>query len=141
MDDIFPIEQIMNDAEDTWRDTVNAASDACQQAITEKRYYWDKPTRRRNGEVVTSPRDIVDTKLLYNSHAIEGDDLVWKADHADINHDGGMVGRRYHLARPWTQHGIKGDETDGGEWQNQDAILDLPEHFDREMQRKIDLLE
>lgn len=137
---IFPIDQILEAAEDSWDETIEAASEACQQALTEQRYEWPNPTRRSNGETVYSPRDVIDTKLLYNSHAIDGEDLVWSAEHADINHDGGWKGKRYHPARPWTNHGIKGDLTDGSEWQREDAILDLPEFFDTKIQSKLENL-
>jgi hypothetical protein len=134
---IFPIDEILFAAEEVWEETIEAASESCQQAITEERYEWTNPTVRSKGETVYSPRDIIDTKDLHNSHKIDGEDLVWTADYADINHDGGMVGRRYHRARPWTNHGIKGDLSDGAEWQRGDAILNLPEFFEEQMNSRL----
>lgn len=110
--------------------------------MTEELYDWLNSTQRQNGQFVPAgKRDIIDTKQLYNSHRVDGDDLVWSAEYADLNHDGGMVGRRYHHARPWTEYGIKGDSTDDANWQRDEAILDLPAFFEAGMERKIDAID
>ena len=139
---IFPIDDLTTAAAVTWAETIAAASDACQQALTEKFYDWPNATLRQNGQLVPAgKRDIIDTKTLYNSHSTQGEDLVWSAEYADLNHDGGMEGRRYHHARPWTEYGIKGDSTDDANWQREEAILDLPRFFAAGMERKLGAIE
>lgn len=59
-----------------------------QERVTENRYWdgWDRTTRRRNGEVVSNPRNIVDTGELRDSLYIEVEksraSISWEADHA-----------------------------------------------------------
>lgn len=43
---------------------------ACQANIEDTRWAWPRTTIRRNGDVVTSPRDIVDTEELKNSYQV-----------------------------------------------------------------------
>jgi hypothetical protein len=42
----------------------------CQDKIKESIYPWPGETKRKSGDIVTSPRNIVDTKELYNSYSI-----------------------------------------------------------------------
>ena len=39
--------------------------------IKDERYFWDRVTHRRSGDVVGSPRDIYDMGDLYNSQRLE----------------------------------------------------------------------
>jgi hypothetical protein len=59
---------------------------AHQDAIRRKVYPHPNPTRRKNGSVVGSPRDIVDTSTLIRSgkviYTATGYKLVWRARHA-----------------------------------------------------------
>lgn len=45
--------------------------EACQGAIKDPRWDWPRQTVRRNGQTVTSPRDIVDTQELLDSYSKE----------------------------------------------------------------------
>lgn len=69
-------------------------------------------TRRKNGEQVTQPRDIVDTgELLQSKQRIvagrAAQEFVWEAEHAQGVHDGytNKNGTRM-PARPWTEETI-----------------------------------
>lgn len=42
-----------------------------KNSIVSKKWEWDRPTYRRNGDVVGSPRDIVDNGELLNSQSWE----------------------------------------------------------------------
>jgi hypothetical protein len=52
-------------------DTAENFGEACQNAILDSRWDWPRPTLRQNGQTVTSPRDIVDSKQLFNSYSQE----------------------------------------------------------------------
>lgn len=50
--------------------TAIAYNRAMQQSISQKVWSWPGPTRRRNGETATSPRDIRDTGELRDSQSL-----------------------------------------------------------------------
>jgi len=52
----------------------NSFGESCQENIELDIWNWDRTTVRSNGEVVSSPRNIIDTKELYNSYTIEHQD-------------------------------------------------------------------
>jgi hypothetical protein len=80
--------------------------------MTIAQWDWKGPngqTRRRNGQVVTEPRSIVDTgglmaskqRTQVNKSTV---DFVWTADYAEEVHDGGTTkGGGVNPARPWTE--------------------------------------
>jgi hypothetical protein len=111
-----------------WTDTVDAIAQANTQAIESVRYDWPRSTTRSDGTVVTSPRDIVDTGHLRDSQQLtrSGDDfkIEWAAEAFEV-HEG--IDNK--PPRRWTQQAIKGDHTAPLEWQNPEAILDVPTHF------------
>jgi hypothetical protein len=88
-----------------------ADADFDQQMIDDQ-WKWKGPnalTRRRNGEIVGEPRDIVDTgELIQSKKRVRTDrnaeEFRWMADHAGKVHDGYMArdGSIY-PPRPWTQ--------------------------------------
>ena len=43
----------------------------CQSNISDSRWQWPRTTVRKNGAVVDSPRDIVDTGALKNSYQVQ----------------------------------------------------------------------
>jgi hypothetical protein len=45
--------------------------DKCQEAIEDEIWDWPRDTKRKNGDVVGSPRDIVDTGKLKDSYSME----------------------------------------------------------------------
>ena len=80
-----------------------------QQMADEKWQWTEKKTRRKNGQVVGSPRDIIDTGMLLQSkqritvnNSIT--EFVWDDEKAELVHDGAVLknGTRY-PARPWTE--------------------------------------
>ncbi len=87
--------------------TVERLSHAYDEALTDEVWEWDGTTYRRNGDVVDSPRDVVDTGKLFDSKVIRrrGDEaqFEWTADHAAIVHDGATTRDGKAIpARPWT---------------------------------------
>jgi hypothetical protein len=69
----------------------------------------DGTTRRKNGEIVSEPRDIVDMgKLLQSKQRKQSGrnvvDFEWTADHAEGVHDGYKAkSGALNPARPWTE--------------------------------------
>jgi hypothetical protein len=66
--------------------------------IKDNKWTWPRETVRKNGGVVGSPRDIVDTGELKNSQFIEDVSDVYKvigytADHAALVHEGYQIER------------------------------------------------
>jgi len=92
--------------------TMDWADQDFDQQITTSQWDWkgnDVFTRRRNGQVVSEPRDIVDTKTLLNSKQrinvdADTEDFTWEAGYAEKVHDGYTAknGSAY-PARPWTE--------------------------------------
>jgi hypothetical protein len=76
--------------------TIDAVAQTADQSMTDERWQWDGYTVRRNGQVVGSPRDIVDTGELYRSRTmpiVSGDvaSFEYLSDYAD----------EVHRDRPW----------------------------------------
>ena len=80
--------------------------------ITRSEWDWKGPdgrTRRRNGQVVTQPRNIVDTGELLSSKTRtqvnrNTVDFTWTAEHAELVHDGAdAVNGEEYPARAWTE--------------------------------------
>lgn len=89
-------------------ETIDALSDAYDDAMIDDVWEWDGITHRRNGEIVGSPRNILDTEELINSKTISRNGsnakFEWNADHAVIVHDGATLRNGTELpARPWTK--------------------------------------
>jgi len=70
---------------------------------------WPNITRRKNGEVVGSPRDIIDTGALLQSKKRDPisssiTEFIWEDDAAESVHDGMVTKAGKRLpARPWTE--------------------------------------
>lgn len=86
-----------------------ADQDFDQQMASEQWRWNENQTRRKNGETVGSPRDIIDTgDLLQSKERVQvGKSIVeftWQDDVAELVHDGGTLknGGAY-PARPWTR--------------------------------------
>jgi len=66
--------------------------------IRDPKWQWPRETRRQNGMIVGSPRDIVDTEELKNSQFIEHisdtDKIIgYTAEHAPYVHEGYQIER------------------------------------------------
>jgi hypothetical protein len=86
-----------------------ADNDFDQQMASEEWRWNQNQTRRKNGQLVGSPRDIIDTgDLLQSKERVQVNrstvDFIWKDDVAELVHDGGTTknGGAY-PARPWTE--------------------------------------
>jgi hypothetical protein len=86
-----------------------ADNDFDQQMASSKWDWNENQTRRKNGQLVGSPRDIIDTgDLLQSKERVQVNrstvDFIWRDDVAELVHDGGTTknGGAY-PARPWTE--------------------------------------
>lgn len=86
------------------------------EQIKAVKWGWKGPqgeTKRKNGQVVTEPRDIVDTATLLNSKRRDNihssiTEFEWTAPHAEGVHDGYTArGGGRNPARPWTEPTIE----------------------------------
>lgn len=59
------------DIHEAFDKTAEVIHEEIKQQIQDKKWKWGNVTRRRNGQVVGSPRDIVDTGNLLNSQTLE----------------------------------------------------------------------
>jgi hypothetical protein len=85
--------------------TLNAVAHNADRAMTDDRWDWPNTTHRRNGSVVGSPRDIVDTGDLYRSRStpvVKGSQgtITYNCEYADD----------VHALRPWLATAL--EETD-----------------------------
>ena len=73
-------------------ETIDYAADLAQENLSAERYFWPRVTRRKNGQVVSSPRDARDENTLYNSQykiKRKSSGVVgYDADHAIAVHEG-----------------------------------------------------
>ncbi len=143
----FDINGILAAVDAAWAEEMKAVERAFVEAISEERYEWPNQTLRQNGEVVGSPRNIVDTGKLVGSQYLNtiapGEaEFGWTDHNPELNHNGGMNTidghRYYHRPRPWTQHGISGDSQAPLEYQRADAVLNVPADFEARLSRYLD---
>jgi hypothetical protein len=93
-----------------------ADADFDQQMASEK-WDWPNETRRKNGQIVNSPRDIIDTGALPQSKRREQIsnsvvEFIWDDEVAEGVHDGMVTKSNKRLpSRPWTEPTL--DEIDG----------------------------
>lgn len=89
---------------------VDAYADACTDELANPKWDWPGVTKRRNGEVVGSPRDRVDTGELIDSLVITQNrdraHLEWEAPHASIVHDG-WLDQSVYPGTPWTETALE----------------------------------
>lgn len=96
-------------------------SAALQQSFTAQAWQWPRPTVRSNGSTASSPRNLIDTANLRQSHQWQLDGpfravYIWRARYATVVHDGAVVGRRRRTMlppRPWTRAVIGTERVDG----------------------------
>lgn len=100
----------------TFQRAMDWADNDFDQQISDEKWDWkgaDWETRRKNGQVVTEPRDIVDTSALLNSKRRDDvndsvTEFEWTAPHAEGVHDGYRAkGGGEVPARPWTEETIQ----------------------------------
>ena len=98
-------------AKEALKATADRLSNEFINEITTVKWGWkgDSPTFRKNGEVVTEPRNIVDQGDLRKSQNRQKDGRygvkwTWEVDYSALVHDGASLkgGVRY-PKRPWTE--------------------------------------
>jgi hypothetical protein len=78
-------------------DLVDVLSAEANALMTENRWDWPNVTHRKNGEIVTSPRNIYDTGELFKSQR------SWSTgDNAEILYDCDYAAE-VHADRPWLE--------------------------------------
>ena len=63
--------QQSEDFETAFEEMSQEFGDKCQEAIEDEIWDWPRDTKRKNGDVVGSPRNIVDTGKLKDSYSME----------------------------------------------------------------------
>lgn len=100
----------------TFRQAMDWADADFDEQITATKWDWKGPqweTKRKNGQRVTEPRDIVDTAVLLNSKRRDDihssiTEFEWTAPHAGGVHDGYTArGGGVNPPRPWTEPTIE----------------------------------
>jgi hypothetical protein len=110
----------VNRAVDAAVDSVASVVDReMKSAIRAKVWNWPRPTRRKSGRIVGSPRDIVDQGALLNSQRMirQGKRVLvyeWTAKHSLIVHFG-LTTRKGTVVpgRPWTRLGLAKSNVQG----------------------------
>lgn len=103
------IHQRIEDALDI---TAEVANTAFKDAIEQPLYEWPRTTVRKSGEVVSTPRNIVDTGDLRDSQEHQKVDELnhqfsWNVPYAIQVHEGAVLKSGTELpARPWTREAI-----------------------------------
>lgn len=86
-------------------ETLKVVGHNADRAMTDDRWDWPNTTHRRNGSVVGSPRDIVDTGDLYRSRSVP--EVSGRKGTIDYNCD---YADEVHALRPWLTTAL--EETD-----------------------------
>lgn len=81
------LENIDDLFERAFTQTMKAFGHEIREAFSEEAWEWPNVTRRRNGQLVGSPRNVIDTGALRNSQTepvVKGDTayIEWTAGHA-----------------------------------------------------------
>jgi hypothetical protein len=109
--DALPLKKLYGINGRVFEATMDWADVNFDQQMTDAQWDWRGPneeTRRKNGQVVTEPRDIVDTGELLQSKqrtrtGKSSEEFSWTADHAQYVHDGYVSKSGARLpARAWT---------------------------------------
>jgi hypothetical protein len=136
---ILNIDEIMSAFDDSWEDTTRVVEVALDQALEDPVYFWDRVTKRRNGQTVATPRNINDLEILaksaYNAAISNSEhEYGYTAPHALTVHNGKRrIDGTVMPARPWTQHAIAGDVNAPIEYQRPDALVNVPKYFAERM--------
>jgi hypothetical protein len=88
--------------------TANELDSQFTKEINSKKWDWPNETKRKNGQTVTAPRDIVDLGKLRSSQTRQQKgryrvDWIWDVDYSVVVHNGASLkGGGKIKARPWT---------------------------------------
>jgi hypothetical protein len=110
--DDLPLKKLYGINGRTFEAAMDWADANFDQQMIDEQWKWkgpDKETRRKNGQIVTEPRDIVDTGVLLKSKqrtktGRSSEEFSWLAEHAQGVHDGYKAkSGEMNPARPWTE--------------------------------------
>lgn len=112
VDDADSLKKLSGISQRTFERAMDWADADFDRQMTLEQWKWKGPdgrTRRKNGQVVTEPRDIVDTGALLQSKKREAisssiTEFSWEDPIAGAVHDGmTLKGGGNNPARPWTE--------------------------------------
>jgi hypothetical protein len=115
-DDALPLKKLYGINGRIFEATMDWADKNFDQQIMDVQWDWKGPegvTRRKNGQIVTEPRDIVDSGSLLKSKqrrrtGRSSEEFQWMAEHAQVFHDGYKAKNGgMNPARPWTEHTLQ----------------------------------
>lgn len=109
---MIDLTQLDNAIASAWDRMTDELGEEMQAQMRDKKWEWDGVTRRANGEIVASPRDIIDTQRLYDSFEMEkqGDHVNYSyhTPYAAINHEGGIMSNGGIMQpRPWVEEAVR----------------------------------
>jgi hypothetical protein len=111
--DDLPLKKLYGINRRTFEAAMDWADANFDQQMLDDQWGWRGPdieTRRKNGQAVTEPRDIVDTGELLQSKqrnrtGRSSEEFSWTAEHAQGVHDGYRTKGGISIpARPWTEN-------------------------------------
>ena len=99
--------------------TVDYQSEIFQQELEAEKWNWPRLTKRSNGSIAGTVRDIIDTGALADSQTVARSsdgmsaEFSWGADYAIYVHEGVTLRNGTELpARPWARVGIEEGKPD-----------------------------
>lgn len=93
--------------------TARKLNEEFKRQISDVKWDWPRETLRKNGDKVSSPRDIVDTASLRSSQrrkniSATAVEWTWHVDYSAVVHEGPKLKNGKTLpARPWTKDAEK----------------------------------
>jgi hypothetical protein len=99
-------------------DTAQVVDVAMTNAISSDIWQWPRPTKRKNGRIVNSPRNIIDSADLLNSQKMtkngrRGVIYSWSVRYALLVHFGYSKAGTVVPGRPWTKLGLAKSNAQG----------------------------
>ena len=111
------LSKLNNAINQAFSDTVKEVATNAQKALKAKRWRWSGATVRRSGEIATSPRNIIDTGILYRSQQVRVDrksaSISYSAKYSAI----------VHRDRPWLSTALR----------ESDAVKIFAKHLKRKL--------
>jgi hypothetical protein len=121
---------VMGAAVKSWGKALTKSDKAARQAIGLVRYKYPRLTKRQDGSTAGYIRDKTDTHDMQDHqhmerHDDENAELVNDADYAADVHEG----RGDRPPQRWLNEAISADASGSIEWQNHNALVNIPETF------------
>lgn len=135
---MIDIKSIMRRATNAANEMFDEVESAAKESIQLERYTWPRQTVRSTGEIVTSPRNKVDTGNLYQQQRLE---RITPSDALIVNDtDYAMdvyVGVGSDPGSPWLKEAITASSSGSVRWQNANALINPSEVFRNAFARSV----